>query len=189
MNIEIPSREVTRRIPSVRRFLKPLVERPADLYVLPKSSAEEFVVSAHGKGFSNSGTFNTFRFRTVVPNFYAMYYERWKRHYIGKNEYYYLYQAYLHLYHIDRVNGETEFLLLHCDPNEPKAAAHAIYKQSLHLHIESINAAWPHDIWPHSHIALNVAYLNTMLTNIESLTHAMEVAIVMLKEEVLDLLK
>jgi hypothetical protein len=67
------------------------------------------VVSAHGKGFSNSGTFNTFRFRTVVPNFYAMYYERWKRHYIAKNEYYYLYQAYLHLYHIDRVNGETEF--------------------------------------------------------------------------------
>jgi len=189
MNIEIPSREIRSRATSIRRFLKPIVERPADLFVVPKSTTEEFVVAAHGKGFNNTGTFNSFRFRTVAPNFYAMYYERWKRTYVGEDEYYYLYQAYLHLYQVDRVKGEIEFLLLHCDPNEPKTAAHAIYKQSLHLHIESASAAWPHDIWPHAHIALNVAYLNHMLTNIQSLTQAMQVAIVMLREEVLELLK
>lgn len=189
MNIEIPSKDVGRRSGRIRQLLTPIAERPADLFVVPKSTVEDLVIAAHGRGFSSSGNFNSLRFRTVAPRFYAMYYERWKRTYVKRAEYYYLYQAYLHLYLIDRVRGESEFLLLHCDPNEPISAAHAKYKQALHIHIESGNADWPHNIWPHAHLALNVAYLNSMLKDINSLSKAIEIAVLMLKEEVLELLK
>ncbi len=189
MNIEVPSRDIASRIPSIRRLLKPLVERANDLFIIPKSSTEEFVVAVHGRGANGAGSFNNLRFRTIVPNFSAMYYERWKRTYVGKEECYYLYQAYLHIYQVNPTNDEVEFLLLHCDPNEPANAAHAIYKQALHLHIESGKAEWPHDIWPHAHIALNVPYLNIMLKDINALSKAIEIAVVMLRKEVLDLLK
>jgi hypothetical protein len=177
------------RIKRVRQLLLPLVPDPKGLFVMPKSTPDEFRIVAFGRGFANTGDFDNLRFSTVAPKFSAMYHERWNRVFAGKKESFYLYRAYLHLYQIDSVTGEAEFLLLHCDPNEPAASPHARYKQSLHLHIESSTAPWPHDIWPHSHLALNVAYLNAMLKDADSFTHALRFAVVMLREQVLDLLK
>lgn len=190
MNIEIPTRDIRLRAKRVRRLLAPLVDAPEELFILPsKVTAEDFVISVREKRFAGGGSFDNLRFRTVAPNFYAMYYERWKRTFKGKEERLYLYRAYLHLYHVDSVRGEIEFLLLHCDPNEPVTEAHAKYKRSIHMHIESAGASsWPHDIWPHSHIALNLAYLDTMLKNVNEITAALEVAVVMVKEQVLELL-
>lgn len=189
MKIEAPAREVTSRGPRILQFLRPLAERPSELFVSPKPAADEYIAAVHERHFGNTGVFNSLRFRTIAPKFLAMYHERWKRFYRGKDEFYYLFRAYLHIYQVDKEKGEVEFLLLHCDPNEPNTAAHAKYKQSLHLHIECTEAEWPHDIWPHAHIALNTAYLSTMLKDANSITHAIEIAAVMLKDQVLEELR
>src|SRR5215204_4469041 len=98
MNIEVSSKEIGSRRASIRQLLKPIADKPNDLFVIPKPTVDEFIVAVHGKGFGNSGDFNNLRFKTIADNFYAMYYERWKRTFIGKNEFFYLYRAYLHIY-------------------------------------------------------------------------------------------
>jgi hypothetical protein len=188
MNIRLSANEVRKRDKKVRGSLRPLVNNSSDIFVIPKSqSPTEFVLSAYGRGFPNAGRFDSLRFPTVTDDFFGMYYETWKRDFDGKKEFYYLYRSYLHLYDVSS-GEETEFVLLHCDPNEPLGAAHAIYKRSIHVHIECGAAPHPHHIWPHSHIGLNVAYLSKMLSNEAEFSSALNAAVLMLREQVLDLL-
>ncbi|MFN4860593.1 MAG: hypothetical protein ACK40P_06490 [Pseudanabaena sp.] len=148
-----------------------------------------YILAARDRSSKPGVRFDSMRFRTKVNNLIAMYHERWIQNFEGKKEFFYLDRAYLHFYLINPIQAEEkEFLLLHCDPNEPDDAAHAKFKQSLHLHIEcSDSSCYPHcHIWPHAHIALNTGYLNYVLKDVDSLTQAIEEAIYMLKEEVLD---
>lgn len=187
MRIEVTAEQVYSRSEHIRDFLKPLVSRPENLYIQYLPIKQETIITVCEKG-SNIGTYDNYRFDTIANGFWAMYHERWKRFIKDKSEYYYLYRVYLHLYQINKaVRDELEFALLHCDPNEPDSAAHAEYKQGLHLHIECGNAPWPHGlVWPKAHIALNVGYHKQVLKDLNSLTEAIKVSVIMLKKQVLE---
>lgn len=132
------------------------------------------------------------RFRTHVPALRGAYHERW-RPVNEKRKRYYLDRAYLHLYTRTYVQGqitEKELLLLHCDPNEPGVTtdsnelSHWKYKRGPHLHISVAEQPIPH-----SHFALNACHLNSILSSVASLSEALEVAIKMLEDQVLQLYK
>lgn len=94
----------------------------------------------------------------------------------------YLDRAYLTIFRTDpTTRAEVEFLCLHCDPNESDNADHGIYKQGPHLHIRAAE-----DPIPHAHIALNRGHLEDVLTSAHNLSEAMELGVLMIKEEVLD---
>ncbi|NMF60361.1 hypothetical protein [Pseudanabaena yagii] len=173
----------------VKPLLKPLALNYQRLDVSPIGrSSTEHIVAAKDNISKPNARYDEMRFRTI-GELRAMYYERWYKISQNREELFYLDRAYLHFYMIEpSISEEKEFALLHCDPNEPDNAAHAKYKQSLHLHIEcSDSSCYPHcHIWPHAHIALNTGYLNHVLKDIDSLTQAVKEAIYMLKEEVLD---
>jgi len=189
MKILVSIQELKKRQDKLKKFLSPLTTKNKVLFVIPVSKSTEYIASVRDSYQASTNDHTRIRFKTFVPGLLATYYERWYKTYQGKNELYYLERAYLHFYLIDQYSkDEKEFCLLHCDPNEADDARHAKYKQSLHLHIEcSDSSCWPHcDIWPHAHIALNTGYLDYVLKDINSLTKAMEEAVLMLKEEVLD---
>ncbi len=173
----------------VKPLLKPLALNYQSLAVSPYGrSSTEYIVAAKDNISNPNARYDEMRFRTI-GELRAMYYERWYKISHNREELFYLDRAYLHFYMIETsISEEKEFALLHCDPNEPDNAAHAKYKQSLHLHIEcSDSSCYPHcHIWPHAHIALNTGYLKHVLKDIDSLTQAVKEAIYMLKEEVLD---
>jgi len=173
----------------VKLLLRPLALNYQNLAVIPVGrSSIEYVIAAKDNVSKSEARYDEMRFRSV-GKLRAMYYERWCKISKGREELFFLDRAYLHFYMIEEsLIEEKEFALLHCDPNEPDDAAHAKYKQSLHLHIEcSDNSCYPHcHIWPHAHIALNSGYLSHVLKDVDSLTLAIKEAICMLKEEVLD---
>ncbi|MBD1869440.1 hypothetical protein H6F95_19465 [Cyanobacteria bacterium FACHB-471] len=173
------------RIEVIKKLIEPLAFDKT-LFV---GGEPGFVLAARDRSSKPGARYDDMRFRTKVKNLLAMYYEKWSQDFRGTEEFLYLDKAYLHFYIIEpRSAEEKEFLLLHCDPNEPKDAAHAKYKQSLHLHIEcSESSCYPHCyIWPHAHIALNTGYLDHVLKDVDSLTKAIEEAVCMLKDEVLE---
>ena len=176
------------RIEVIKKFLEPLVIDKKNLFVIGEPGSG-YILVAKDRSSNPNARFDEMRFRTRVNNLIAMYYERWLPVFHGKEEFFYLERAYLHFYMIEEsLADEKEFLLLHCDPNEDDNANHAKYKQNLHLHIEcSDSSCYPHcRIWPKAHIALNPGYLNHVLEDINSLTKAIEEAIIMLKEQVLE---
>ena len=195
MNIITSSNELRDRVKTIAQILTPLALDYKKLHIHPKPKPDQFVIPVRDSNniysSNDPNDYTSYRFKTIVPDVQAMYYERWIKFYPdekSRKESYYLERAYLHFYTIEfSLKEEKEFLLLHCDPNEPDNAAHAKYKQSLHLHIECYEASWPHgNVWPHAHIALNSAYLNHVLKDVNSLTEAIKEAVLMLKEEVLD---
>ena len=173
----------------VKPLLRPLALNYQTLAVSPVGrSSTEYIVAAKDNSSKPNARYDEMRFRTI-GRLRAMYHERWYKTSQNNTEYFYLDRAYLHFYMVEAsVVEEREIALLHCDPNEPDDAAHAKYKQSLHLHIEcSDSSCYPHcHIWPHAHIALNAGYLCQVLKDIDSLTKAMEEAVLMLREEVLE---
>jgi len=184
--ILLGSEELRNRHKSVKPLLKPLALDYAKLNVSPIAcGTTEHIVAAKDNVSKPNARYDEMRFRTI-GKLHAMYYERW---YKVSEKLFYLDRAYLHFYMFEpSIADYKELALLHCDPNEPNDAAHAKYKQSLHLHIEcSDNSCYPHcHIWPHAHIALNSGYLSHVLKDVDSLTLAIKEAICMLKEEVLD---
>lgn len=188
MNIRIEPANVPKRHTSIKKVLRPIADNPKQIYVVPKNAGGDLILAAHGHGFSTAGAYNSLRFRTRVPRMFGMYYEWWKKEKFGSKEVFYLHRPYLHLYEVTPGPSETEFLLLHCDPNEPLSDPHAKYKQCIHLHIESGTSAPPHNIWPHVHIALNSTHRDLTLKTCETLSAAIENATEMLRDEVFPLL-
>lgn len=177
----LPTEEMHTRGPSILRIIKPLLDDPSRFFVVPKSPDKEtFAWAVTRTGASQNGSYTDWRFRTRVDGVFANYFERWLRFYNGIEELWYLDRAYLHFYLRDTESRDTtEYLLLHCDPNE--IGEHAIYKQSPHLHIKKAPAPWPG-----AHIALNIGYMKPMLRDAASLTETLELAVVMLKNQILD---
>ena len=172
--------ELHDRGPLIWGLVKTLVRKPTDVFPIAKTQTEKLVWAVQ-KSYSNpQGSYKDWRFPTNVDGILANYFEEWTRDYEGGQEFWYLELAYLHLYRTDAVNKTApEYILLHCEPNWNEE--HAIYKQSPHIHIEDA----PHP-WPKAHIALNVGYLGQVLRDASSLTKALEVAVIMLKNQVLD---
>ena len=173
-------RDLNGRRTAINKMLSPLVDKPKDLFVNPHSSTADFIWAVQQRGDLLTNDYTDRKFKTKTENLYASYYERWFRYVSDNEEGWYLDRAYLNFYQLNRQSrSSSEFLLLHCDPNEKHQ--HAIYKKSPHLHFVTAP-----DPFPHAHIALNLNYLELMLNDVQSLTTSFASAIVMLKEQILD---
>ncbi|HEY0556722.1 MAG TPA: hypothetical protein VGG20_20870 [Thermoanaerobaculia bacterium] len=110
-----------------------------------------------------------------------MYFEAWKS--VEDSGLWTLFQAYFSLYQTVRsAHSEREILAIHCDPLEEARAPHALYKQGPHLHVKLAE-----DPIPHAHFALNRGHLPDVLSSVGSISSAMEMALIMVREQVLDL--
>jgi hypothetical protein len=91
-------------------------------------------------------------------------------------------KAYLSLFRSVRehIDQEQELMALHCDPNEPDHAEHAVYKQGPHLHLCTSEIPGRH-----AHIALNRCHLDEVLRSAGTFTEAFRLALVMIREQVL----
>jgi len=177
--IQITSKEFRSRSQPIRELLRPLSKQSGGPAVtFTGRSLRQCVVGTHDGSPSSSGH-QDWRFATFVPGLRANYFELWKR---VDEESWCLDRAYLNIFQTDpTARTEKKFLSLHCDPNEPDDAPHAIYKRGPHLHIQAAN-----DPFPHAHIALTGEHLGDVLSSFDSLFKAIEWAVRMLKEEVFD---
>lgn len=177
--IQITSEELRARGRHIRELLRPLSKQPDGPAWEPKTTQYNYVIGTHD-GSPSSSNHQDWRFATFVPGLRANYFELWKR----IDEFWYLDRAYLNIFQTDPIaRTEKKFLSLHCDPNEPDDAPHAIYKRGPHLHIQAAS-----DPFPHAHIALTGEHLDVVLNSFDSLFKAMEWAVYMLKEQVLDVM-
>jgi hypothetical protein len=182
--VKLTIKDLAARRRRIRELLTPLVDSPRTLFFQPKSKSGDYIIGTH-EGSRPTSFYGDWRFRTIVPELRGMYYEWWKRSEEDKEEWWYLYRAYLHIYKLDRAKRqESEYLLLHCDPSEPDGSPRAKYKQGPHLHIHAVND--PRDPFPRAHVALNAGHLDAVLANADSLTSAIKMAVNMLREEVLE---
>lgn len=95
----------------IRKMLQPISKHGPAWET--KASSRDFIIAIHDG--AQPSEYRDWRFSTIVPNFNAMYFERWRRT-EEDDEYWYLDRAYLSIYQL--INWtETEFLCLHCDPN------------------------------------------------------------------------
>lgn len=161
----------------VRQILKEISSKPTGPAWKPRSTGREYIIGAHS-GSPTQSDYRSWRFPTIVTEINAMYFELWK---ITSRENAFLDRAYLSLYRKGvNFDPEDEILALHCDPNEPDIAEHAVYKQGPHLHL--IKPEFP---GPHAHIALNRCHLPEVLHSVESFTSAFHSAVVMIRDQVL----
>jgi len=180
MNLTAPTSLVARRGAVIQRSLRPLTRHNMGPAWQQVANAYGLVIAAHD-GSSASDDFASWRFPSLVPFIRCSYYERWFR--VEKSDSWYLDRAYLHLYRFDAATRkETEFVLLHCDPNEAESEAHSRYKRSPHLHISLAS-----DPFPHAHISLNLTDIEATIGSLDGLGKAFSSAIMMLCEEVLPL--
>lgn len=182
--VKLTIKDLASRGSRIRELLAPLVNSPRTLFFQPKSKFGDYIIGTH-EGSPSTSLYSDWRFRTIAPGFRAMYYEWWKMSEEDKEEWWYLYRAYLHIYKLDAAQTEeSEYLLLHCDPSEPDGSRHAKYKQGPHLHIHAVSD--PRDPLPRAHVALNAGHLDAVLVSADSLTAAIKMSVSMLREEVLE---
>jgi hypothetical protein len=176
--IHITSNELGPRGNRIRELLRPLASQPGGPAWKPKASQYSYIIGTHD-GSPTHSNHREWRFATFVPGLRATYFELWRR---VDEESWCLEQAYLNVFRTDpATREESEFLSLHCDPNESDDAPHATYKKGPHLHIQAAD-----DPIPHAHIALNIGHLEAVLNSVDSISEAIRLAVLMLKEEVLD---
>lgn len=95
----------------IRKMLQPISKHGPAWDI--KANSRDFIIAIHDG--AQPSEYRDWRFSTIVPNFNAMYFERWKRT-EEDDGVWYLDRAYLSIYQL--INwGEKEFLCLHCDPN------------------------------------------------------------------------
>ncbi|WP_069660765.1 hypothetical protein [Arcticibacter eurypsychrophilus] len=159
-------------------LLKGVASRGNKIFCNNRSIGGRAFVISVSDSVETGNEFTTWRFKTYVSQFHAMYYEKWIP---LENDIYFLERAYLHIYKTKQTKfEEEEYILLHCDVSEPDDAEHAKYKQSPHLHIKSAE----HPL-PHAHIALNNCDLNTTLSSLDNLNIALQKSIEMIDNQVL----
>jgi hypothetical protein len=183
MICEIDSAALQSRAESVKRMLRPLINRQTVLAVeIPERQPLITIVALSGQPLLNH--YSDWRFNTYVRGIRAGYYERWSPTDSSRRRYY-LERGYLHLFRrvgASRDATEEQVLALHCDPNEPPNTPHARYKRGPHLHISA--AGSPLD---ESHIALNYSHLDEVLGSFNSLCAAWDNSIKLVKDEILPL--
>lgn len=179
MRVQLKMEELLQRGDRVRQLLQPLARQSTGPAWQPKVIRGDYIIGTHD-GSPPQSDYREWRFSTVAPKIRAMYFERWRS---TDRKLWHLDRAYLNLFKLNEImHSEEELLCLHCDPNEPEGAPHASYKIGPHLHVKG-GAPKP---FPSAHIALNIGYIESVLHSMESLTEALEWAILMLKEEILE---
>jgi hypothetical protein len=171
------------RGPQISEMLQPLAgSRRIAFSTTPQRN--HFMIAVHS-GTRPDTLPRDWRFTTPIRKIRGSYWERC----VPTNEKrinYYLQQAYLHLYWRPNINDdEYELLALPCHPNEPNDSGpmtQAVYKRGPHIHV--MTATQP---LPHSHFALNMGHLADVLSSIENLSAAVSFAVVMIRDQVLDL--
>lgn len=195
-SIKISVQDLQSRGNDIRQMLVPITARqdggPA---WQPRSGSSEFVIGMHDGSPSGSDHRN-WTFATVRADVRAQYFERWLKFEERGRERWYLERAYLHLSRVDAASRNLiEFLCLHCDPDAApdeklkdtapetynRVAKQSFYKKHPHLHVIAAEAPFPH-----AHLALQVGYLDQVLSSIDSLSEAINQAVQMIRDEVLD---
>ena len=170
-------RELSQRGDSVRRLLRPISKVGGGPAWGNRTGSGNYIIGTHD-GSPPSSDFREWRFATSNSSMRAMYFECWKEY--GRDRFY-LFQAYLSLFQVDRLKTEREFIALHCDPDEPDNSPHSTYKKGPHLHI--LVADHP---LPHAHLVLNRGHLEAVLSSPQSLSEAIGSALIMIRDEILD---
>jgi hypothetical protein len=185
MKCEIGVEELAARGSVIVDMLRPLVGKVRPAFERQTESRTQVYLAVH-TGPRPVVERRDWRFSTLSPRVNGAYLERWLPVDERGNRYF-LNRSYLHLYwKLESENAEEEIVGLHCDPNEPDdsdSRRHARYKRGPHVHLTTRRAGFSH-----SHIALNLMDLDTVLDNIDNLTDAMKSGIQMLRDQVLDLL-
>ena len=158
----------------LRDILCPLTAMVLPLSFKPRSTSQVYELSVFDGSTQYIG--RQF-FSTFVDDVAASYTEKWHRY----EDYYYLSQAYLHLYRIENYGSDMrELVLLHCDPNLPPGEEDNPYKRSTHLHVEVAG-----DPLSKAHLCLSIGNPESCIESIASLSHTFRNAVIMLRDEVL----
>lgn len=182
--------ELSVRPNAVREMLHPLVaypggERGPGFIRCEKAKVfrrGQYVLGVHGGGVSDAADYPSWRFSTYRTDFRCRYYEVWEPT-DGRHLTYALNRAYFTLFRVSsRPAREDTLLALHCDPIIEDTERHAAYKQGPHLHLDVAG-----DPLSHAHIALDRIHLAEILESVGSLSSALAAAVIMLKEQVLEL--
>ncbi len=185
MNCELSVADLVKRGPTVIDMLGPLIGATRPAYERQTERMTQIYLATHTgpRPISNR---RDWRFATLSPNISGAYLERW----LPTDEratIYHLDRSYLHLYLKRGIeNSEEEIIGLHCDPNEPNDAdayIHSRYKRGPHVHVKT-----SHTEISHSHIALNLMDLDSVLCSVDAITDAMRSGIQMLRDQVIDIL-
>lgn len=164
----------------IRRMLRPLRKHSDVGCSLSKGKyAGGKIVAAHDAP-APSGDPRNWRFRTFVPGVFAQYFELWIP--CSGDRGLALNRAYLHVLQLNAERRAlAEVLCLHSDPtatdNEPLRA----YKQGPHVHVKLAEPPLPQ-----SHFPLNLGHLEQVLDSVASLTTAMQSAVQVITNEVLN---
>jgi hypothetical protein len=175
--IESNQKEIVSRQNKIRKLLNPISRIKGGPVCTLKPLQRKLILATHD-GSPPLSDFTSWRFTTKHSAFRALYYEMWTGN--GTNIFS-LDKAYLHIYQMIDYD-EREYLLLHCDPDEPDIEKHALYKRGPHLHISVAEQPIPH-----SHIALCLSNLDSTLNSVDSLTTALELCIKMICEQFLEI--
>ena len=179
-NLIVQGTEFEARGPYIRKLLAPLSHQslkdgPAWNFA-PGPRATKVIAVHDGQRGTH---YREWSFPTVVKDLRSSYFEMWRE---AKRGRWYLHCAYLTLILVDRINfTKQDYFCLHCDPYESDDAAHAIYKQSPHVHIERAEAPLPK-----AHIPLTLGHKEYVLSSIENFNDIFKQAIQMIRHEILD---
>ena len=183
-NIKIDDVQLRKRGPSIQKLLRIVARNskagPAWQGI---SRGSTYILGVHEGGVPPTSYYRDWRFSTLISGMRAMYFEEWIK--LDRTRKWYLNKAYLNFY--KKVYGSTEeeeFFCLHCDPNEPDASEHALYKKGPHVHVSRA-----YDHIPHSHIPLNRCHLPEILASLDSLVEAFEMGIIMIRDQILNPMK
>lgn len=200
--VQISMSELRSRGNHIREILEPIRSRSSVPAWKPISSTTRWIIAFH-EGAPAQSDYRGWRFSTILPGLRAQYFEWWLRSNEGDKESWYLDRAYLNVFQFDFLTGtETKFLCLHCDPNivqndtrdedeneQDQAGTRPTltrveYKKVPHVHLKHGAAKAPFPT--KAHISLNVGYAEQALSSLESLSEAMKLGVLMLREEVFD---
>jgi hypothetical protein len=119
-------------------------------------------------------------FKTSSPNIWANYWEAWRSD-DGASPWR-LSVASLQLVWVDGPEwNPREIVAMHCEPNEVGKSFQSQLKRGPHIHVKADG-----NRLGHAHFPLNLCHLNDVMHSIESLEHAIETAIDVLRSEVID---
>ena len=133
--ITLPLDQVVQRGNSLRSMLKCVSRHKEGPAWKRQNTSEQGLVI----GFFDTEPFDTdyneWRFKTRCPDLLALFYERWQQDRESAGDLWYLDRVYFHLYTVNHQEGPSEYIALHCEPNNPEMDT--IYKRSPHLHFKA----------------------------------------------------
>src|SRR5215211_3277247 len=117
--VRLANEDLSSRGMEVQQMLRPLSRVGTGPAWDLRSGSSDFMIGVHD-GARTTSNLRDWRFSTISSAIRGNYLEAWSKWVDNDTEYWYLNKAYLQLYFRDpSAELEQEFLMLHCDPNEP----------------------------------------------------------------------